>query len=283
MATRFQIRDPRHKTPAWVDEYPQDAADQLLAALPADGVHALVDNAYDTDLARRCRRGFPTLPLQSIYAGRYEGPGLDDIAPTLVRLPDGPAERRAFLAFLLNETSGKPMLSFLRASAPAADPLTHLRNRMEAEDHEGTAFVIRVADTNALDAVLEVFDDAQRRRLLANVRWWYFRRDGRLQCAGHATGEPDDAESTPFRCTAAQMQKLDALARPGAMLGFIQTVPQWLGHLVGKPSQAYACIQTALASVDSQAPTHDAAVVRLVAGALYEAGLLQAPPQLANP
>ncbi|AXV83353.1 DUF4123 domain-containing protein [Ralstonia solanacearum] len=275
MATRFQIKDRRDEAPAWVDDYPSDAAEQLLSALPVLDVYALVDNAYDTDFARRFLRCFPTWPLQSIYEGRYEGPGLAGIAPTLVRVPDEPAERRAFLAFVLRETSGKPMLSFLHSGTPVRDPLTHLRNQMEAVDHEGTAFLIRLADTNALDAVLEVFDDEQRRRFLATMRWWYFRRDGSLQCAGPANGASDDAESTPYRCTAAQMQKLEALARPGAMLNLVQNSPHIFGDLTGLPSQAYACIRTALEATEPGSQIHDAVVVRLVATALTEAGLLQ--------
>lgn len=86
------------------------------------------------------------------------------------------------------------MLSFLHANAPAADPLTHLCNQMEAVDHEGTAFLIRLADTNALDAVLQVFNDAQRQRFLSDTQWWYFRRDGSLRHASHATGGGGDAE-----------------------------------------------------------------------------------------
>ncbi len=165
-------------------------------------------------------RASPPAPLPGYAAavalcGALRGPGLDEIAPTLMRLPDAPAERRTRLDFLLQETSGKPMLSFLHANAPTADPLTHLCNQMEAVDHEGTAFLIRLADTNALDAVLQVFNDAQRQRFLSDTQWWYFRRDGSLRHASHATGGGGDAESTPYRCTAAQMQQLEALARPG--------------------------------------------------------------------
>ncbi len=152
----------------------------------------------------------------------------------------------------------KSMLSFLHANAPAADSLAHLRNQMEAVDHEGMAFLIRLEDINALDAVLQVFDDTQRQRFLANMLWWYFRRDDSLQYADHATAGSADAKTAPYRGTAAQMQRLDELSRPGAMLRFIQTVPRWLGHLVGTPSQAFACIQAALASIDAQAQMHDA-------------------------
>ncbi|MGC5808838.1 DUF4123 domain-containing protein [Ralstonia pseudosolanacearum] len=275
MATRFQIQDPRHRTPAWVDDYPADAVEQLLSALPPLDVYALVDNAYDTDFAHRLRHRFPDMPPRSLYAGRYEGPGLDEIAPTLMRLPDAPAERRTRLDFLLQETSGKPMLSFLHANAPAADPLAHLCNQMEAVDHEGTAFLIRLADTNALDAVLQVFNDAQRQRFLSDTQWWYFRRDGSLRHASHATGGGGDAESTPYRCTAAQMQQLEALARPGAMLNLVQNSPHIFGDLTGLPSQAYECIRMALQAIEPGNPTHDAVALRLIASALNEAGLLQ--------
>ena len=261
--------------PAWVDPYPVDAVEQLVRTLPASGVYALLDNAYDADLSRRLRRRFPTLQPRSLYEERYEGPGLNEIAPTLVHVPDDAVARQAFLAFLLRETSGKPMLSFLQSSAPGADPLAHLKNQLEAVDHTGKGFLIRLADTNALGAVLETFDETQRQRFLGELRWWYFQRDGNLQCASHGSKAKDSAEAGPYQCTAAQMDKLDTLARPGAMLNVVQNSPHIFGVLTGLPSQAYACIQRALESADPAGKTHDAVAIRTVAAALTDAGLVQ--------
>ena len=166
MATRFQIQDRRSDQPAWVDDFPDSALAQLLGALPEANVYALIDNAFDTGFAQRLRSRFPGLHPQSLYAGRYDGPGLAEIAPSVIHIPDGETERRAFLEFALNETSGKPMLSFLHPSAAALDPVAHLKDQMEAVDHEGKAFLVRFADTRSLDALQQVWDDAQCERFL---------------------------------------------------------------------------------------------------------------------
>ncbi|CAJ4416056.1 Uncharacterised protein [Burkholderia pseudomallei] len=181
MATRFQIQGRRSDQPAWVDDFPENALAQLLGALPDTNVYALIDNAFDTGFAQRLRSRFPGLYPQSLYAGRYDGPSLAEIAPTVIHIPDSETERRPFLEFLLNETSGKPMLSLLYRSAPALDPVPHLQDQMEAVDHEGKAFLIRFADTRSLDALLQVMDDVQRERFLNGLQWWYFRRDGSLE------------------------------------------------------------------------------------------------------
>ncbi|ATG21070.1 hypothetical protein CO705_14930 [Ralstonia pickettii] len=273
MATRFQIPRNRSDQPAWVDDFPDNALEHLLGALPDDEVHALIDNAFDTGFALRMHARFSDLQPQSLYAGRYDGPGLTEIAPSVLRIPDEVSRRREFLEFALRETSGKPMLSFLHCTASTHSPLLHLRNQMEAVDHEGTAFVVRFADTRALDMLLRVFDDAQRERFLGTMRWWYFRRDGALQEVSHAgAGDQTDA---PYVFSQEQMERFDALARPDGMLRLVQTSEHWLGPLVGEPSKVHACIRAALDSSGVDAQAHDASVLRLVAGALTEAGLLQ--------
>ncbi|MEW1781418.1 DUF4123 domain-containing protein [Arthrobacter sp. NPDC080086] len=275
MATDFEIKDRRDTPPAWVDAYPANAIDQLLAALPASNVYALIDNGYDTGFAGRCQHRVPGILSRSLYEGRYDGPGLSEIAPTLLRVPDEPQERFTFLALLLRETSGRPMLSFLHSNGLSADPFSHLRNQMEAVDHEGTAFLIRLADTNALDAVLEVFTDTQRSRFLAGIQWWYFRRNGTLRCVSDGASGVEEADGTPYMCTAEQMEQLQALARPGAMLNLVRNSPHIFGTLVGLPSQAYACIQAVLHAASPESPMHDAVVVRKITAALNDAGLLQ--------
>jgi len=276
MATDFETKDRRDTPPAWVDAYPADAIERLLAALPTRNVYALIDNGYDTGFADRCRRRFPGIQSRSLYEGRYDGPGLSEIAPTLLRVPDEPQERFTFLAFLLRETSGRPMLSFINSKGLSTDPFSHLRNQMEAVDPEGTAFLIRLADTNALNAVLEVFTDTQRSRFLAGMQWWYFLRNGTLRCVSDgASGVGDESDGTPYMCTAEQMWQLQALARPGAMLNLVRNSPHIFGTLVGLPSQAYACIQAVLDAASPDSRMHDAVVVRKITAALNDAGLLQ--------
>lgn len=274
MATRFQISRNRNDQPSWVDDFPDTALEQLLGVLPGEDAHALVDNAFDTGFALRMHTRFPELQPQSLYAGRYDGPGLTEIAPSVLRIPDDESRRREFLEFALRETSGKPMLSFLHCTESLQGPFLHLRNQMEAVDQEGTAFLVRFADTRTLDMLLQVFDGAQRERFLGTMQWWYFRRDGALQEMSN-TGASDQTDA-PYVFSQEQMERFNSLARPDGMLRLVQTSEHWLGPLVGEPSKAHACIRAALDSGGVDAQAHDASVLRLVAGALTEAGLLQA-------
>lgn len=168
------------------------------------------------------------------------------------------------------------MLSFLHPGAAALDPVAHLQDQMEALDHEAEAFLIRFADTRSLDALLQVFDDAQRERFLNGLQcWWYFLRDGSLQRVGRTGDGSAERTDEPYVFSQAQMDCFDALARPDGLLRLIQTNAHWFEPLAGTPSQAYGCIRTALETTSFNAAAHDAAVFRVVVGALIDAGLLQ--------
>ena len=283
MATRFQIQDRRSDQPAWVDDFPDNALAQLLGALPEANVYALIDNAFDTGLAQRLRSRFPGLHPQSLYAGRYDGPGLAEIAPSVIRIPDGETERRTFLEFLLDETSGKPMLTFLHPLEPGCDPAVHLKNQMEAVDGDGKAFLIRFADTRSLDALLQVFDEAQRQRFLGNLRWWYFGRDGGLKSASSALDAPENPSDAPYVFSALQMSQHDELARPDGLLRFIQTHPHIFGKLIGNPSEGHECIRVALASLSVDDDDHDARMIRFATNALHQARLFELTAEVGQP
>ncbi|MDO3570034.1 DUF4123 domain-containing protein [Ralstonia pseudosolanacearum] len=265
----------REPEPEWVDHYPENALAQLLLALPTADVYVLVDKAFHTSFAQRLQRRFHPVSLQSLYDGRYEGPGLAEIAPVLARVPDSIEQRRGFLDFALRETSGKPMLTFLHPRKPGRDPVVHLKNQMEAVDRDGKAFLIRFADTRSLDALLQVFDEAQRQRFLGNLRWWYFGRDGGLKSAGSVLDAPENPSDAPYVFSAPQMSQHDALARPDGLLRFIQTHPHIFGKLIGSPSEGHECIRSALASLSVDDDDHDAKMIRLATNALHQARLLQ--------
>lgn len=275
MADHLQTARRPEPEPGWVDHYPQNAPALLLSALPAADVYALVDQAFDTSFVQRLRRRFPSVPHQSLYHGLYDGPGLAEIAPVLLRVPDSNEERRAFLTFALRETSGKPMLTLLHPCEPGRNPATHLKDQMEAVDCEGKAFLIRLADTRSLDALLQVFDEAQRRRFLGNSLWWYFRRDGSLQSVRNVPEAIEDTSNTPYVFSAQQMCHHDTLARPDGLLRFIQTHPHIFGKLLGSPSEGHACIRVALTSLNADDGEHDATMIRLATHALNEARLLR--------
>ncbi|QCX50875.1 DUF4123 domain-containing protein [Ralstonia pseudosolanacearum] len=275
MTDNFQTAQSREPEPEWVDHYPENALAQLLSALPTTDVYVLVDKAFHTSFAQRSQRRFHPVSLQSLCDGRYEGPGLAEIAPVLARVPDSIEERRGFLDFALRETSGKPMLTFLHPLKPGRDPVVHLKNQMEAVDSDGKAFLIRFADTRSLDSLLQVFDEAQRQRFLGNLRWWYFGRDGSLKSACSAVDAPEDPSDAPYVFSALQMSQHDALARPDGLLRFIQTHPHIFGKLVGSPSEGHECIRGGLASLSVGDDDHDAKMIRFATNALHQARLLQ--------
>lgn len=283
MADHFQLARRTDPEPGWVDHYPESAPELLLSALPAADVYVLVDKAFDTSFVQRLQRRFPPVLQQSLYDGRYDGPGLAEIAPVLLRVPDTDEERLEFLTFALRETSGKPMLTFLHSREPGRDPAAHLKNQMEAVDSEGKAFLIRFADTRSLDALLRVFDEAQRQRFLGNLLWWYFQRDGSLQSVCNAAEVSEDVSDAPYVCSALQMRNHDTLARPDGLLRFIRTHPHIFGKLVGSPSEGHECIRAALASLSADDEEHDATMIRLATNALNQARLLQSTVDDAQP
>lgn len=279
---RMIARNPEPE-PTWVDHYPEHAPELLLSALPAVDVYVLVDKAFDTSFVQRLQRRFPLVQQQTLYDGRYDGPGLAEIAPVLLRVPDTDEERLEFLIFALRETSGKPMLTFLHSRERGHNPAIHLKNQMEAEDGEGKAFLIRFSDNRSLDALLQVFDEAQRQRFLGNLLWWYFRRDGSLQSVCNAVEAPADASDAPYVCSGPQMRNHATLARPDGLLRFIQTHPHIFGKLVGSPSEGHGCIRAALASLSVDDDDHDAKMIRLATNALNQARLLQSTTDNGQP
>ncbi|BCM06174.1 hypothetical protein MAFF241647_05310 [Ralstonia solanacearum] len=128
MTDNFQIEQSREHEPEWVDHYPEDALAQLLSALPNADVFVLVDKAFHTSFVQRLQRRFHPVSLQSLYDGRYDGPGLAEIAPVLARVPDSLEERRGFLEFALRETSGKPMLRIVFKTPASAGSRRKVRN-----------------------------------------------------------------------------------------------------------------------------------------------------------
>ncbi len=241
-----------------------------MEALPSTNVLALVDNAFDTNFLARLRRRLPLAVSHSLYEGCYEGQGLDEIAPAVIQLPDESESRQDFVSFLLRETTGKPMLSFVHG----IEPVAHLKRQMEAEDVHGKRFLVRFADTRSLGALLDVLDETQRNRFLKNLQWWYFDRDGTLRHVPHFVGPSDNLNDEPYVFSEVQMRKFDELARPDALLRFIQTHPHWMGYLTCSPSQAHACIVAALRTFGADIAMHDATVMRKVVDELTEANLL---------
>lgn len=96
-----------------------------------------------------------------------------------------------------------------------------------------------------------------------------------MECVGHNGVAPAERTDEAYVFSLEQMERFDALARPDGLLRLIQTNAHWFGRLAGAPSQAYRCIRAALETKSVNSEAHDAAVFRVVARALSDAGLLQ--------
>ncbi|MGH8816299.1 MAG: DUF4123 domain-containing protein, partial [Achromobacter pestifer] len=105
----------------WIDPAGPEVAKALYDETwtrPDDLEHyVLLDASFSPQLPQRLARWLDAEDYCSLYAGRYEGDGLDQVAPYLLRLPWVPALRKPLCDKLFRLTQGKPMLSLLQSSA----------------------------------------------------------------------------------------------------------------------------------------------------------------------
>ncbi|MDD1965957.1 DUF4123 domain-containing protein [Pseudomonas putida] len=258
--------------PYWVDPYPENAAQSLLANLPAHTCHALIDMAFKPGLHEQWVQHFPTLEMHSLFAGKFEGVGLAELSPHLLTLPQAPEQRRQVIDFLLHHTRGTPMLSFV--ASPHGGLLKHLQQQLDAQNPEGEGFVMRLADSRALHALLQVLTAEQRQRLLLpGMQWWYWKMDGE-QVQVDSDAEPTgEAQTGPYRFSDEQISQLIALSQPGKWLRVIEQHPQHFGHLTGTPSQVCECLREVLQREESR-QLHDAELLNIFKTALLQAALV---------
>lgn len=231
----------------WIDPATPDVAQALHDAawnhpdMPER--YVLLDAAFSPRLPERLARWLDAEDYCSLYAGRYQGEGLDQVAPYLLRLSWVPALRAPVCDKLMRLTRGKPMMSLLTTSAPLDQLADHLRRQIEAVNTEGKAYLLRLADTRSFAALLEVFAPAQRQRLLAGIsRWSYVDRRGALRVAQGDPRFDPDAPTEPYVIAADQQRHLHLLALPDAILRFVQLRAPLFGALTCPPSTAYQCI-----------------------------------------
>ena len=231
----------------WIDPAAPDVARALHDAAwnhpDAPERYVLLDAAFSPRLPERLARWLDPEDYCSLYAGRYQGEGLDQVAPYLLRLSWVPALRDPLCDKLMRLTQGKPMMSLLTTSAPLDQLADHLCRQIEAVDTEGKAYLLRLADTRSFAALLEVFAPAQRQRLLAGIsRWSYVDRRGALRVAQGAPRFDPDAPTEPYVIAADQQRHLHLLALPDAILRFVQLRAPLFGALTCPSSAAYQCI-----------------------------------------
>lgn len=245
----------------------------MIAELPAKNVFALIDRAFDKSVSPELKARFPYVVQQALVKDYYVGPGLESLSPCLIRVPETPEERLDLLAHLLRTTNGKPMLSFIAAKDVSV--LSHLRAQIEAIDDQGKRFLLRLADTRALDALLKILTAQQHQRLLVDgLDWWYWRRNGEfrhISCVAPVRSDAPQAE--PYAFTAQQLQQMAQAARADSFLFSLRKNTHLFGTLMGRPSEAYQCVQALLASDDSTR-VHDSILFRQMLEALNRNGLL---------
>ena len=262
----------------WIDPPPHGSAtliQQRLAAEPvASGAYALLDMAFAPELASQLKHAAGAHPLVCLYTDLYSGPGLDAIAPTLLVLPANDDDRLPLLQRLLRLTSGKPMMSIIASDLSVEALALHLQQQMEAVTSDEKAWMLRLADTRSLHALLEVFTPLQRERLLAGMKHWhYLGRDGQLVSVS-GTSPQAAPDIKPYQLEDRQHQRLQRLALPDALLFNIVRRPDLFGQLHGRVSVAHACIEDALERMTPSTDLHDAKLYGAVISALSEQRLI---------
>ncbi|CAB3924992.1 hypothetical protein LMG26846_05966 [Achromobacter insuavis] len=263
----------------WIDPATPDVARALHDAAwnhpDAPERYVLLDAAFSPRLPERLARWLDAEDYCSLYAGRYQGEGLDQVAPYLLRLPWVPALRAPLCDKLLQLTRGRPMLSLLTTPASLAQLADHLGRQIEAVDADGKAYLLRLADTRSFAALLDVFAPAQRQRLLAGIeRWSYVDRHGALRVV---QGDPrfDPAAPTdPYVIAADQQRHLRLLALPDAILRFVQLRAPLFGALNGPPSTAYQLILEGVQRLARRGLDNEALAYRHALALLRRRGML---------
>lgn len=263
--------------PRWIDDYPADFLSQLQAAFGDAPILMLVDCGFDTGFVSALLKRFPETRNKSLFEGLYEGPGLSEIAPRLVALPDDERQRNAMLELALRRASAKPMLAFLHWPDGFDACMQHLRGQLEAVDSSDTAFLIRIADTRALQQLLQVLDEEQRTRVLGKGTWWYADRSAELQCV-RGRVDAQVGSHGPLRLNHRQVDDLASLARPDAVLTFIQRSTHIFGRFTGRPSEAHSRISSVLR--ESNPESHDAEVYRSVLAVLERENMLSSTSEV---
>lgn len=263
--------------PRWVDDYPADFLPMLQAAFGDASILMLVDCGFDTGFVPALHKRFPETRVESLFEGLYEGPGLAEIAPQLVALPNDESLRTAMLELALRRANAKPMLTFLHWPDGFNACMQHLRGQLEVVDSSDTAFLMRMADTRALQQLLLVLDEEQRTRVLGKGTWWYADRSAELQC-GRGRVDAQLGSDGPLRLSDRQVDDLASLARADAVLTFIQRSTHIFGRFTGRPSEAHSCISKVLREASPE--SHDAEVYRSVLAVLEREKMLSSTSEV---
>lgn len=273
----------------WIDPPSLDSHDKAVACLTTDGAHgaglyAILDPSFAPDAHWR-RLPFSGKGI-SLFAGKYQGAGLDAMAPQFYVMPDEQGERDIWLQGMLAMSAGLPMLSFVSSAMQPPVLLACLQQKQEAavdDEH----FIVRFTDTRCLPAWFDVLSLQQRVMFMKGLEtWWYFDRAGEFCSlpfdAPGATPQPgpDDAVC---RLSQAQQMALRQAALPDTVIAYLRDRPGIFGALCGTPSQIHTCVTDVLRGAELGGNSVSADTYRHVLAALDRQGLLMAPELESSP
>lgn len=244
--------------------------------------YVLLDASFVPGLGARLAAWAPPEDVCSLYAGVYDGEGLDQVAPYLVRLPPSAYVRRQLCEKILRVTRGKPMLSLLHSMATLEELAAHLRVQVEAVNDQGKGYLLRLADTRSFAGLMQVLTPPQRARLMAGIaRWSYVDRDGIWRFVEGSFHFDPQADTKPFQIDADQQLWLNRLALPDAILRFVQLRAPLFGELACAPSVAHRVIQDGVLRLVRRGLDNQALAYRHALTRLRQQGLFGAKPQAA--
>ncbi|NMG75455.1 DUF4123 domain-containing protein [Aromatoleum diolicum] len=214
----FAIEPPHASLPLQISH----ALAELRRAIVDAPLHvfALVDDAFDEALlgARKWSRR----PKYSLYDGTALH-GLEAAAPHLLTAPAAPDEQSAWLHEIFAACAGRPMLSIVACTLPAAALQDHLRPYLIARTPDSLEWPVRWGDTRVLPGLIDTLEPGRREHLLSPFHhWWSTARDGTLigwQGGACAAPKPADCDKLPIRD--ATFARLVELAEADAVLANI--------------------------------------------------------------
>ncbi|MDG3821092.1 DUF4123 domain-containing protein [Pseudomonas aeruginosa] len=263
----------------WIDSPDEQGMRRLITLVqerhhlnPQARIHALLDLSFaEAGLRGSIAEAYPH--ACNLLQGHYAGAGLDRVDSSLMELPQ-PADES--MMALMRLCAGRPMLSFILASATLEQLQAHLRQQLEAQDDQGDVFILRWADTRCLPTLHQCLDDLQRSRLMSGINaWLYLGRNGEPQVISASAQQtlPPHRYPVPYTLDTTQIQAIRAGAHPDALLSLIASRPHLYGTLAGQPSLRHAVVRSVLQRTDG--PTYTGQLLRAIAESLQAQGLLE--------
>jgi hypothetical protein len=228
----------------------RDALFQHIGDSPNGLWLALVDTAFDHGGSALKWRD-TTWPLY--HAGRLEA--LEKASPVLIPLTvQQPDALRGELLHLLSHSSGRPMLSFIRATEPAVALCQRWQDVLEVALDEGEPYLLRFADTRVSPAIAALKEQALWQRLHQTVQQWLIvNRQGEVQALPAPASAPEPLANTqePLVLSPSVCSDLMAAGQPDAL---IQALQERFAEYLPKRSRASA--HTLMTQVCEMATAH---------------------------